>query len=287
MVKGHPVRLLFIGDYPSEIKEFFALISPNNTPKAFRFLIANFSMTQLSIPLGKKFKLVLDSKSPSGELVPINQCTLPDNTLIAGTIRVSNGISSLAESVKIKGEIQPPSENTSAISESTASEITARKNVAKQRLNQKELQAKIRSELQRTGGVFKGEIVLWDLHSFEDRGKLIERYFNRSEKLIEQNKKDTELIEADWQRRYDTMVGAMNTHNSHLQNKIDDLQQQLILQKIVYGERISDLVSESVVDSMTTQYVSNDELRKEVLSLKKSLEEARKGIKQNDQKGVE
>jgi hypothetical protein len=63
-----------------------------------------------------------------------------------------------------------------------------------------------------------------------------------------------------------------DNHINELQETINKLQRELIVQPLAYGNKVTEVISDSVIKNISTEHISNEELREEIKQLNDILE---------------
>ena len=270
MRKYKVLEVILIGQVSDELKPVF------RWERSFKLKIEDFSATQIEVSIRKHIRLVMETRNPSGDLVPLNQCLLKGNHLVASSITLKNGdinpFEDMGEKMKsIQKEIDIE-ENPKTIKDLMVQLELLRSQYYGVRGNKLvPLRSKVR--------YIYANINLLDVETLGEKIDIVKVLWERYEKKLVNKTQDYHELEKEYSARLDSQQDMYYKIISKQQDTIEELQQKLVLQPIAYGRRVTEIISESVIEKMEKDYMSSPELRDEVSKLKDYLQERKESTK--------
>jgi len=269
------LEVILIGQVSDDLKPIF------HWERSFKLRIEDFSATQIEIPIRKKTRLIMETRNPSGDLVPLNQCLLKGNHLIASSITLRNDQSY-------------PFEDTQEKIKSIQKEIEEEEDPKKI----KELMLQSELLISQSYGIRKNKLVpmrsktryiyadinLLDVETLGEKIDIVKVLWNRFEKKLTNKTQDYNELEQEYSARLESQQEMFYRIISTQQDTIEELQQKLVLQPIAYGRRVTQIISESVIEKMEGDYMSSPQLREEITQLKSYLKQRKNGVKSKNSK---
>lgn len=268
MPRYKQLEVILIGQVADELKPIF------NWGKSFRLKIEDFSATQIEVRINKKIKLVMETKNPSGDLVPLNQCLLKGNHLVASTITLKNGNSNIFESSKerlkkIQKEIEKEEDPKKIKDLMLQSELIKSQAYGLRGNRFVPMQNKIKN--------IYADINLLDVETLGDKIDIVKVLWDRFEKKLSNRTQDYKELELEYSARLESQQEMFYKIITKQQDTIEELQQKLVLQPIAYGNRVTQIISDSVINKIEGDYMSSPDLREEISKLKEHLVKRKKG----------
>jgi hypothetical protein len=235
---GYEIEVLYVGDIPKELKDRW---TPNR--RIFKVIIPNLSITELELKIHPRLKLRLETINTTEELIPVNQCLIYQH-LFGINVKIED-----EEYLRLKKQVN---------------EFNKEK--------KKGFFGRLFGKKEEKIFTLDGKIKLFGIDVLREKSELVQDIWQKNEEKLKRKNKDFVELEEDFRNRMQNLRDMYDNHINELQETINKLQRELIVQPLAYGNKVTEVISDSVIKNISTEHISNEELREEIKQLNDILE---------------